>query len=45
NHFKSDTFTPFQSRPIFSFQCYHTLNDNSGVMQHCTHMKFLAFAI
>ncbi|CAI9608003.1 unnamed protein product, partial [Staurois parvus] len=34
---------PFLSRPIFSFQCYHTLNDNCAVMQHCTHMYFLAF--
>ncbi|CAI9563106.1 unnamed protein product, partial [Staurois parvus] len=38
-----DTFTPFLSRLIFNFQCYHTLNDNCAVMQHCTHMNFLAF--
>ncbi|CAI9571369.1 unnamed protein product [Staurois parvus] len=30
------TYTPFLSRPIFSFQRYHTLNDNCAVMQHCT---------
>ncbi|CAI9565446.1 unnamed protein product, partial [Staurois parvus] len=35
-----DTFTPFLSRPIFSFQRHHTLNDNCAVMQHCTHMNF-----
>ncbi|CAI9597887.1 unnamed protein product, partial [Staurois parvus] len=38
-----NTFTPFLSRPIFSFQCYHTLNDNCAVMQHCTYINFLAF--
>ncbi|CAI9571564.1 unnamed protein product, partial [Staurois parvus] len=37
-----DTFTPFLSRPIFSFQRYHTLNDNCAVMQHCTHMNFFS---
>ncbi|CAI9566675.1 unnamed protein product, partial [Staurois parvus] len=37
------TYTPFLSRPIFSFQRCHTLNDNCAVMQHCTHMKFLSF--
>ncbi|CAI9574554.1 unnamed protein product, partial [Staurois parvus] len=34
-----DTFTPFLSRPVLSFQRYHTLNDNCAVMQRCTHMK------
>ncbi|CAI9568287.1 unnamed protein product, partial [Staurois parvus] len=36
-------YTPFLPRPIFSFQCCCTLNDNCAVMQHCTHMKFLSF--
>ncbi|CAI9594212.1 unnamed protein product, partial [Staurois parvus] len=35
-----NNFTPFLSRPIFSFQCYHTLNNNCAVMQHYTHMNF-----
>ncbi|CAI9579979.1 unnamed protein product, partial [Staurois parvus] len=37
------SFTPFLPRPIFRFQRYHTLNDNCAVMQHCTHMNFLAY--
>ncbi|CAI9609858.1 unnamed protein product, partial [Staurois parvus] len=37
------TYTPFLLRPISSFQCCHTLNDNCVVMQHCNHMKLLSF--
>ncbi|CAI9558546.1 unnamed protein product, partial [Staurois parvus] len=39
------TYTPFLPRPISISQHCHTLNDNCAVMQHCTHMKFLAFFV
>ncbi|CAI9614339.1 unnamed protein product, partial [Staurois parvus] len=41
----ADTFTPFLSSPIFSFQCYSTLNDNCEIMQHCTHMNFFILVV
>ncbi|CAI9560340.1 unnamed protein product, partial [Staurois parvus] len=46
-----DTFTPFQPghfHPLpvqanFHLSALSQLNDNCAVMQHCTHMNFLAF--
>ncbi|CAI9577976.1 unnamed protein product, partial [Staurois parvus] len=39
------TYTPFLSRPIFSFLHCHTLDENCAVMQHYTHMNFLSFIL
>ncbi|CAI9603746.1 unnamed protein product, partial [Staurois parvus] len=41
-HFQSGHFPPLPASSIFSFQRYHTLNDNCAVMQHCTHMYFFS---
>ncbi|CAI9586377.1 unnamed protein product, partial [Staurois parvus] len=42
-HFQSGHFYPLPVQANFQLSALSHLNDNCAVMQHCTHMNFLAF--